>query len=82
VEGAENLALLLCRKYTIGFGGLFEGPVPLPEPPEPEGWETAPQLSAAKVPESVGKGYKFAYDMATDSLTNWSQGFIRRLNRI
>lgn len=82
VEGAESLALLLCRKYTIGFGGLLEGPVPLPEPPEPEEWERAPQLSAAKVPESVGKGYKFAYDMTTDSLTNWSQGFIRRLNRI
>jgi len=54
----------------------------LPGPPGPEEWETAPQLSAAKVPEAVGKGYEFAYDMPTDSLTGWGQGFIRRLNRL
>lgn len=81
VEGGESLALLLCRKYTIGLDGIFEGPAPLPGPPGPEEWETAPQLSAAKVPEAVGKGYKFAYDMPTGSLTGWGQGFIRRLNR-
>lgn len=56
IRGANHLALLLCRKYTVGFEDLF---APLPAPPKrlaPEEWETAPILSANKIPERIGHG--------------------------
>ena len=57
VQGAANLANLLCLHYTTGLSGMFNGmQAALPE--------VAPAidrgpLSAAKVPLSEGKGYEY-----------------------
>lgn len=80
IRGANHLALLLCRKYTVGFEGLF---APLPAPPErpaPEEWETAPILSANKIPERIGHGYEFHTTLSAQSTPHWLRQFVKQLN--
>lgn len=80
IQGANHLALLLCRKHTIGFEGLF-APLPaLPKPSKPEEWETAPILSASKVPERIGHGYEFQTTLTSQNAPRWLGQFVRRLN--
>ena len=57
VNGAANLAALLCLKHTAGFGDLRCSLAPLPEPQavEPDEFDPPP-MSASSVPETVGKG--------------------------
>ena len=58
INGANNLALLLCLKHTAGFDGLFEEPAPLPEP-EPIFVDNGSPISASKMPVSVGSGNEY-----------------------
>ena len=61
IEGANNLANILCLKYTTGFEYLFSEPLPLPEP---EIEDIGDPLSASQIPESVGHGSEY-YNSAT-----------------
>lgn len=80
IQGANNLALLLCRRHTVGFESLF-APLPaLPKRPEPEEWETAPILSANKVPERIGHGYEFQTTLSTQDAPRWLGQLVKRLN--
>ena len=60
VNGAANLAVLLCLKHTAGFDALRCPLVPLPEPlaVEPD-VPNPPPMSASSVPETVGKGSEY-----------------------
>lgn len=80
IRGANHLALLLCRKHTVGFESLF-APLPTsPQPPESDEWETAPILSASKVPERIGHGYEFQTTLSTQNAPLWLRQFVCRLN--
>ena len=72
INGANNLALLLCLKHTTGFEGLFEEPAPLPAP-EPEYVDNGSPISAAKMPFSVGSGNEF-YNSAYMPNISWLRG--------
>lgn len=55
VRGGNHLALLLCLRHSVRTEDFFAElpPLPEPEPPEPENAGTP--LSAAQIPETVGK---------------------------
>ena len=71
INGANNLAALLCLKHTTGFEDLSQGLAPLPVPEEPE--DTGSPLSASQVPETIGKGSDF-YCQASLSDSPWLRG--------
>ena len=56
VRGGNHLALLLCRRNSVCAEDFFTEPPTLPkdEPQEPQ--DTGTPLSAAKIPETLGKG--------------------------
>jgi len=60
IKGGNNLAALLCSYYTNA---------PLNSKPKDE--MTAPVLSAAKVPETIGKGYEYARNISIPSNLRW-----------
>lgn len=80
IQGANHLALLLCRKHTVGFESLFAPLPPPPKDPEPEEWETAPILSASKVPEHIGRGYAFQITLTSQDAPRWLGRFMKQLN--
>ena len=55
IRGGNHLALLLCRRHSVRTEDFFSQLPPLPkdEPEEPE--DTPPPLSAAQIPETLGK---------------------------
>ena len=59
IRGGNHLALLLCRHHSVQTENFFSELPPLPkdETEEPEDTETP--LSAAKIPETVGKGPEY-----------------------
>ena len=56
IRGANHLALLLCRRHSARTEDFFAELPPLPEPESPEPEDTGSPLSAAQIPETVGKG--------------------------
>lgn len=77
--GANNLAILLCQKHTIGFENLFaELPaLPAPSVEEPEYIDTLPVFGASKVPEREGKGYELNHRMLISEATGWLKGLLK-----
>lgn len=77
IAGADNLAGLLCLKYTTGFGELFQ---PLPPPPKPEAKEeeAGETLPAAKLPERIGKGYEFPHSFTPPQ--SWGHGAAKHIS--
>ena len=55
IRGGNHLALLLCRRHSVQTEDFFSEPPSLPkdEPEEPE--DAGSPLSAAQIPETVGK---------------------------
>ena len=55
IRGGNHLALLLCRRHSVRTEDFFAQlpTLPEPEPPEPE--DAGSPLSAAQIPETVGK---------------------------
>lgn len=81
--GANNLAILLCQKHTIGFEDLFaELPaLPVPDVKEPEYVDTLPVFGASKVPEREGKGYELNHHLMISGTTGWLNGFLREMSK-
>ena len=71
IQGANNLAALLCLEHTTGFGHLFSGLEPLPGPdPDIDTVDTGKPISAARMPSTVGKGNE-CYSRATLPNVSW-----------
>ena len=68
IQGAENLANLLCLRHTTGLSGVFDGLSDI-VPEAAPAIEKRP-LSAAKVPLREGKGYEY-WKRATVSNVPW-----------
>lgn len=59
IQGANNLALILCAYHTSGLDNLFCDLNSIPAPQEePEFVDTLPLIGASKVPVREGKGYE------------------------
>lgn len=78
--GANNLAILLCQRHTIGFEGLF---AKLPAIPvkEPEFVDPLPLWGASKIPEVEGHGYELLDRLTISGTTGWLNGFLRELSK-
>lgn len=70
INGANNLAALLCNYHTIGLESLFD---PLPAPPikEEEWVDEGKALSADKAPKTDGKGYEYPKSVSSDNEPSW-----------
>jgi len=64
INGANNLAALLCAYHTSGFEYLFEDLPALPEP-EPDWVDDGQAISASKMPFKDGKGYEYCGNVST-----------------
>ena len=75
IQGANNLALVLCAYHTSGLESLFCDPDSIPTPQkEPEFVDTLPTLSSSKIPVREGKGYEFP---AVSALSSSGSAFVR-----
>ena len=83
VEGANNLALLLCAYHTSGMEALFVPLSAIPSPrKEPEYVDTTPVFGAGQIPAREGRGYEFWATTTLSSATSgWLKSFARRLRR-
>ena len=77
-NGANNLAMILCQKHTIGFENLFAKLPKLPEP-EPEFVDTLPLLGASKIAQTEGKGYESTHRLTVSGTSGWLSGFLKEL---
>lgn len=79
-NGANNLAILLCQKHTIGFENLF---AKLPERPEkePEFVDTLPLLGSGKIPKTEGKGYELPHQLTVSGTSGWLSSFLKELTK-
>lgn len=79
-NGANNLAILLCQRQTVGFESLF---AKLPEIPakEPEFVDTLPLLGASKIPQTEGHGYELPDRLTISGTTGWLNGFLKTLSK-
>lgn len=76
ISGGNHMVTLLCAYHTVGFEDLF---AEMPEIPviEPEWIDEGIPLAAAKIKESVGKGYAFPGNISTQS----APAFMRELSK-
>ena len=77
-KAANNLAMILCQKHTIGFENLFAKLPKLPEP-EPEFVDTLPLLGASKIAQTEGKGYESTHRLTVSGTSGWLSGFLKEL---
>lgn len=77
-KGANNLAMLLCQRHTVGFESLFatlpaaEGSSKLVDPPV---------YSSSKIPKREGKGYEWRDCLRISETPNWIRSFLKELTR-
>lgn len=79
-NGANNLALLLCQKHTVGFENLFAA---LPAAPQKElEWvDPLPIWGASKIPEREGKGYELQDRLSISGTAGWLKSFLTELTK-
>lgn len=79
-KGANNLAVLLCQRHTVGFEDLF---ATLPEKParEQEFIDTLPLYSANKIPKREGKGYEWKDRLTISGTTGWLSSFLKEISK-
>ena len=74
-KGANNLAMLLCQRHTVGFEGLF---ATLPTAPEGSSRLADPPLfGASKAPKRDGKGYEWRDCLRISDAPNWIRSFLK-----
>lgn len=78
--GANNLAVLLCQRHTVGFENLFVSLPSLPEK-EPEFVDTLPLYGADKIPKKEGKGYEWKDCLTISGTTGWLSSFLKEISR-
>lgn len=79
-KGANNLAMILCQKHTIGFESLF-AKLPEPPDPEPEFVDTLPLVGASKIAQTEGKGYELTHRLTVSGTSGWLSGFLKELTK-
>lgn len=79
-KGANNLAVLLCQRHTVGFENLF-ATLPLISPKEPEFVDTLPLYSATKIPKREGKGYEWKDRLTISGTTGWLNSFLKEISK-
>ena len=79
-NGANNLAVLLCQRHTVGFENLF---TTLPAMPakEPEFVDALPLYSATQIPKIEGKGYEWQDRLTISGTTGWLSGFLKDISK-
>lgn len=80
INGANNLALLLCQKHTVGFENLFAA-LPAAPQKEPEWVDPLPIWGASKIPEREGKGYELQDRLTISGTTGWLKSFLTELTK-
>lgn len=76
-KGANNLAMLLCQRHTVGFEDLF---ATLPAKPESSSRITDPPVyNSSKIPKREGKGYEWRDCLHISDAPNWMRGFLKEL---
>ena len=78
--GANNLAVLLCQRHTVGFENLFAALPSLP-PKEPEFVDTLPLYSADKIPKREGKGYEWKDRLTISDTAGWLSRFLKDISK-
>lgn len=78
--GANNLAVLLCQRHTVGFENLFAALPSLPEK-EPEFVDTLPLYGADKIPKREGKGYEWQDCLSISGTTGWLSSFLKEISK-
>lgn len=79
-KGANNLAVLLCQRHTVGFENLFAALPSLPRK-EPEFIDTLPLYSADKIPRREGKGYEWKDRLTISGTTSWLSRFLKDISK-
>ena len=79
-KGANNLAVLLCQRHTVGFENLFAALPSLPRK-EPEFVDTLPLYSADKIPKREGKGYEWQDRLTISGTTGWLSRFLKDISK-
>ena len=79
-KGANNLAVLLCQRHTVGFENLFAALPSLPRK-EPEFVDTLPLYSADKIPKREGKGYEWQDRLTISGTTGWLSSFLKEISK-
>lgn len=79
-KGANNLAVLLCQRHTVGFENLFAKVPSLPQK-EPEFVDTLPLYSADKIPKREGKGYQWQDCLTISGTTGWLSSFLKEISK-
>ena len=79
-KGANNLAVLLCQRHTVGFENLFAATPSLPQK-EPEFVDTLPLYSADKIPKREGKGYEWQDCLTISGTTGWLSSFLKEISK-
>lgn len=77
--GANNLAILLCQKHTVGFENLFAKLPKIPEK-EPEFVDPLPVFGASKIPEREGHGYELQSRLTISGTSGWLNNFLRSVS--
>lgn len=79
-RGANNLAVLLCQRHTVGFENLFAALPTIPRK-EPEFVDTLPLYSAGKIPKREGKGYEWQDRLTISGTTSWLSRFLKDISK-
>ncbi len=79
-EEANNLAILLCQRQTVGFEGVFAKLLVIPEK-EPKFVDTLPLRGACKIPQTEGHGYELQDRLTISGTTGWQKGFLKTLSK-
>ena len=79
-KGANNLAVLLCQRHTVGFENLFAALPTIPRK-EPEFVDTLPLYSADKIPKREGKGYEWQDRLTISGTTSWLSRFLKDISK-
>lgn len=79
-KGANNLAVLLCQRHTVGFENLFAVLSPLPQK-EPEFVDPLPLYGANKIPTKEGKGYEYQDRLTISGTTGWINSFLKEISK-
>lgn len=80
IKGANNLALLLCQKHTVGFENLF-APLPTAPQEEPEWIDPLPIWGASKIAIREGHGYEVPHHLTISDTTGWLRSFLTELTK-
>lgn len=82
IQGANNLALLLCQYHTTGFEYLF---AKLPKAPDadekPVSLEALPVYGAGKIPQREGHGYEYPVNCTFTNSGKFVQNLMKQINQ-